>query len=415
MAGEKWDRRQRRTRAAVFDAFSELLAEKPYDRITIQEIIDHANVGRSTFYTHFGTKDDLLRALCGGLFDHIIGSALDRTHTHGLCPDGGRPVSIFCHILAHLQENDGNILSLLSGESNDLFLRDFRNGIKTVIRERLLGEGEIKEPSGVPGDFLVNHISGSFIEMVRWWLENGMVQTPEELDGYFRAVMAPLLEAPSSERRSASCPDGLEQMDQSRTPRLSQAPSAERDVKATKASSPRLISPRCGDISKTRNPNRLLQGTNSGTFPQQASPSTWNTQPRNQKAAHPQTDSGLAATSPERPGTVRFAPTKKQKRKPASHRASQCELLRWCRLRLAPQIRYSTVSGNALPKRPKRAAGSERVRAPMSMKFRTRCPGPVITWRPSACRASSGPPVPARRDRDKGDLRCPDPAPAAPR
>ncbi len=197
MAGEKWDRRQRRTRAAVFGAFSELLAEKPYDRITIQEIIDHANVGRSTFYMHFGTKDDLLCALCGGLFDHIIGSALDRTHTHGLCPDGGRPVSIFCHILAHLQENDGNILSLLSGESNDLFLKDFRNGIKKVIRESFLGEGEVKELSGVPGDFLVHHISGSFIEMVRWWLENGMVQTPEELDGYFRAVMAPLLEAPS--------------------------------------------------------------------------------------------------------------------------------------------------------------------------------------------------------------------------
>lgn len=55
----------------------------------------------------------------------------------------------------------------------------------------------MKELSGVPGDFLVNHIAGSFIEMVRWWLENGMVQTPEELDGYFRAVMAPLLEAPS--------------------------------------------------------------------------------------------------------------------------------------------------------------------------------------------------------------------------
>ena len=65
-----------------------------------------------------------------------------------------------------------------------------------MIREKVFGEGEVKELSGVPGDFLVNHIAGSFIEMVRWWLENGMVQTPEELDGYFRTVMAPLLEAP---------------------------------------------------------------------------------------------------------------------------------------------------------------------------------------------------------------------------
>ena len=60
-----------------------------------------------------------------------------------------------------------------------------------------MGVAEVKEVSDVPGDFLINHIAGSFIELVRWWLENGMVQTPEELDGYFRTVMTPLLEAPS--------------------------------------------------------------------------------------------------------------------------------------------------------------------------------------------------------------------------
>ncbi|MDO4787126.1 MAG: TetR/AcrR family transcriptional regulator [Fretibacterium sp.] len=186
------DRRQRKTRVAVLEAFSRLLAEEPYDKITIQEIIDRANIGRSTFYSHFATKDDLLRTLCGGLFDHIITSALDRTHTHGLCSDGERPVSIFLHILAHLRENDSNILSLLSGESNDLFLRDFRNGIKEVVRTEL--PGEAREAGDIPREFLVNHIAGSFIEMVRWWLENGMRQTPEELDGYFQAVSSPLLQ-----------------------------------------------------------------------------------------------------------------------------------------------------------------------------------------------------------------------------
>ena len=186
------DRRQQKTRAAIFSAFSTLLSETNYSKITVQEIIDTANVGRTTFYAHFETKDDLLKELCAELFDHIIASAMDCTHTHGLYSDSGMPESVFCHLLQHLQENDNNILGLLSCESSDIFLRYFKDSLNLFIQAQFMAGTQHKN-ANLPPDFLVNHVSGSFVEMVLWWIKGKMKQSPEELDRYFRAVIEPIL------------------------------------------------------------------------------------------------------------------------------------------------------------------------------------------------------------------------------
>ena len=186
------DRRQQKTRAAIFAAFSKLLAEKSYGKITVQEIIDTANIGRTTFYDHFETKDDLLKALCEELFGHIISSAADCTHTHGLYSEGNAPESVFCHLLQHLQENENNILGLLSSESSEIFLRYFKDSLNELIQKQFIGQNR-RTNLDIPEDFLVNHVSGGFVEMVLWWTRGRMKQTPEELDRYFRAVIEPVL------------------------------------------------------------------------------------------------------------------------------------------------------------------------------------------------------------------------------
>ncbi len=186
------DRRQKKTKAAIFNAFSALLEKKSYSSITVQEIIDAADVGRTTFYAHFETKDDLLKELCEELFGHIIDTAKDATHTHGLYSDNSAPESVFCHLLQHLQENDNNILGLLSGESSEIFTRYFKDSLNDFIHTQFLTQARRKNTE-LPDDFLVNHISGSFVEMVQWWIKGWMKQSPEELDRYFRAVIEPVL------------------------------------------------------------------------------------------------------------------------------------------------------------------------------------------------------------------------------
>ena len=186
------DRRQQKTRTAIFDAFSELLSEESYSRITIQTIIDRANIGRSTFYSHFQTKDDLLNAMCTELFRHIIDGVmnLDLPADHHNAP--GVPDPVFCHILQHIKSNSYHIKDLLISESSDIFLKYFRDSLRSLISIYILQSPD-HQKKDLPDEFLLNHITGSFVEMVQWWVKNRMQQTPEELDFCFRSVIYPVI------------------------------------------------------------------------------------------------------------------------------------------------------------------------------------------------------------------------------
>lgn len=185
------DRRQQKTRDAIFDAFGMLLTEKSFSKITVQEIIDAANVGRTTFYAHFPTKDDLLRDMCAEIFDHVFSDAPRAENTHDFSVNGRDTTTAVTHVLYHLRDSRKNILGILSSESGDLLLTFFRQYLNKSLAMRML-DG-VRPADSVPMDFLVNHISGSFISMVQWWVENGLRETPEEMARYFMSVTDPIL------------------------------------------------------------------------------------------------------------------------------------------------------------------------------------------------------------------------------
>ena len=178
------DRRQKKTREAIFNAFCDLLAQKHYNHITVGEIIERADIGRATFYAHFETKDFLLKELCEELFCHIFDAteAGKENHKHIFACDA--PSSVFLHLFQHLQKNDHNILNLLICENNELFLRYFKEYLKALVEKQLSTLSENK-PEGLPDNFWINHISATFVESIRWWIENGMKESPETLLQYF--------------------------------------------------------------------------------------------------------------------------------------------------------------------------------------------------------------------------------------
>ena len=127
------DRRQRKTREAIFNAFIALLSEKNYNQITVAEVIQRADIGRATFYAHFETKDYLLKELCQELFDHVFASGSGHTHLF----DCDSPHSTFQHLFYHLQKNDNQILELLSCRNNELFLHYFRSSLTEFVKKHL--------------------------------------------------------------------------------------------------------------------------------------------------------------------------------------------------------------------------------------------------------------------------------------
>lgn len=182
------DRRQKKTREAIFNAFSTLLSQKHYHQITVGEIIALADIGRATFYAHFATKDFLLRELCSELFCHIFDSAEQGGERHRHIFECEAPSSVFLHLLWHLQRNDRHLLDLLVCESNELFLRYFKENLEVLIRDQLPTLAD-KRPPELPEDFWINHISATLVESIRWWLKNGMNEPPEQLLAYFMAVI----------------------------------------------------------------------------------------------------------------------------------------------------------------------------------------------------------------------------------
>lgn len=178
------DKRKARSRRAIEDAFSALLLECDYAKITVADILDRSGVGRATFYAQFKGKDDLLAALVGSICAHALKA--DGT------PESD-PSAQVEHILRNLWERRDGVRALVSGAGSRRFADCLRHAI--VARA---AQAVPDEPTGPAAQmnrsFLLHHIAATFVGMVQWWAWTGFVSTPEELAADFLRATLPLFE-----------------------------------------------------------------------------------------------------------------------------------------------------------------------------------------------------------------------------
>jgi len=182
------DRRIQKTEASLREALAALVHEKPYDEIVVKEILDRANVGRSTFYTHFKDKDALL--LSG--VQNLLGSPPSRA-AGGLSNKPLENVLWFSlPLLEHIEGHraKGEMINL---EGREAIHGHLEHAIAELIEDDVrtaLFHSPVASVKGM-SDLVPLWIASSFVLLLNWWVENDSTLSAREADALFRKLIEP--------------------------------------------------------------------------------------------------------------------------------------------------------------------------------------------------------------------------------
>ena len=185
MEQEKKDRRTRKTRQILRDTLLRLLKEKRYDDISVQDIIEQADVARSTFYVHYVDKDDLLTGR-HGIFAENLGQQL----TAHADEHSGSTLSSrawFYHIQAQ-----GDILKVIAKDSvSELTMKTLRGIIHESVRHGMQGHVQSGSEPSVPLPLIADYLTDSLMTLIKWWVKDGLKKSPEQMDAMFQQLVMP--------------------------------------------------------------------------------------------------------------------------------------------------------------------------------------------------------------------------------
>jgi len=172
------DRRVVRTRALLQDALVALMVEKGYEAITVQEIIDRANVGRATFYAHFADKRSLLVSRLEDLRTSLL------QQQRAALAAGTRGFSFSRAMLEHAADGRPLWKAIAGADSGAFVLRRLHEMLADLVRNDLAAMG-MPRPS-TQREMLTQHVTGAFMAVMTWWLDAGAKLSIDDVDDSFR-------------------------------------------------------------------------------------------------------------------------------------------------------------------------------------------------------------------------------------
>ena len=186
------DRRIQKTKNLLHGALDSLIREKPYDAIVVQEILDRANVGRSTFYMHFRDKDELL---VSGIHDML--RAVQKTEAPSSGKRYERIIRFSLPIFEHIQRHRHTGAAKMGTRGRAIIHEHLQKVLAELIANDLKKDFQSRRKTTrqLPSDLLVQYIASTFTLVLNWWVESRNPLAPDEIDDVFRALVLPTLAA----------------------------------------------------------------------------------------------------------------------------------------------------------------------------------------------------------------------------
>jgi AcrR family transcriptional regulator len=176
------DRRVLRTRRMLREALIELIIERGWEEVSVQDVCDRADVGRSTFYTHFADKEELL---LGG-FDDL------RKMLRAQKPVvGGEKLAFVRGLIEHARDHSRLFRAIIGKRAGHAVEKRFRQTVSSLVRDDLDDHGF----AGRSLDVTTHYVAGALVELLTWWVDTRHAVALDDLEEMFRKLTTPVLTA----------------------------------------------------------------------------------------------------------------------------------------------------------------------------------------------------------------------------
>jgi len=176
-----WIEEYKKTRQSIMNAFIDLLAEKGFEKITINDIAEHANINRGTVYLHYMDKFDLLDKCIEKYVELLL-------HHCANSADTNLNVSAFQSAFEYLEENFTIYKLLLSNEG----FRFFHSRLYAIIAQTVTEFIGIKSENYAFSNCITTQfLTSGFIGVLEWWINNSMPCNVQEITEQLMFLLEP--------------------------------------------------------------------------------------------------------------------------------------------------------------------------------------------------------------------------------